>query len=152
MPEREHLRRLTNVWVSSPIYFITVCIAGRRKILAAPASAKLLIESWNATPEKHGWVIGRYVIMPDHVHFFARPQPEGKTLSAFIRDWKKWTTKIPVEASPHAGQVWQSEFFDHILRSPDSYAEKWNYVRENPVRAGLSRQPKPGLLPVRVRT
>jgi putative transposase len=30
--------------------------------------------------------------------------------------------------------LWQPGFFDHILRSD---AEKWNYVRDNPVRAGL---------------
>jgi hypothetical protein len=35
--------------------------------------------------------------------------------------------------SPH----WQKGFFDHILRSADSYSAKWEYVRENPVRAGL---------------
>jgi len=28
-------------------------------------------------------------------------------------------------------------FFDHILRNDESYSEKWEYVRENPVRAGL---------------
>jgi hypothetical protein len=26
--------------------------------------------------------------------------------------------------------------FDHVLRSAESYGEKWNYVRANPVRAG----------------
>ena len=34
--------------------------------------------------------------------------------------------------------MWQREFFDHVLRSSESYSEKWNYVRENPVRAGLA--------------
>ena len=33
--------------------------------------------------------------------------------------------------------LWQRRFFDHVLRSDESYAQKWNYVRENPVRAGL---------------
>jgi len=28
-------------------------------------------------------------------------------------------------------------FFDHLLRNNESYAQKWEYVRENPVRAGL---------------
>jgi hypothetical protein len=28
-------------------------------------------------------------------------------------------------------------FFDHLLRSNESYSQKWNYVRENPLRAGL---------------
>ena len=35
------------------------------------------------------------------------------------------------------GKVWQEEFFDHVLRSGESYGQKWSYVRENPVRAGL---------------
>jgi hypothetical protein len=30
-----------------------------------------------------------------------------------------------------------ANFFDHVLRSSESYSEKWNYVRDNPVRAGL---------------
>ena len=33
--------------------------------------------------------------------------------------------------------IWQRRFFDHVLRSDESYAQKWNYVRENPIRAGL---------------
>jgi len=41
------------------------------------------------------------------------------------------------ELSTTQGQVWQEGFFDHVLRSDESYAEKWNYVRQNPVRAGL---------------
>jgi len=30
-----------------------------------------------------------------------------------------------------------ARFFDHLLRNDESYAQKWEYVRENPVRAGL---------------
>jgi hypothetical protein len=33
--------------------------------------------------------------------------------------------------------LWQPGFFDHLLRNDESYARKWEYVRENPVRAGL---------------
>jgi hypothetical protein len=33
--------------------------------------------------------------------------------------------------------LWQPGFFDHVLRSDESYSEKWNYVRDNPVRAKL---------------
>ena len=36
-----------------------------------------------------------------------------------------------------AGSVWQEEFFDHVLRSSESYGQKWDYVKENPVRARL---------------
>jgi hypothetical protein len=42
-------------------------------------------------------------------------------------------TRLPLQRT----SLWQPGFFDHILRSDESYAEKWNYVRDNPVRAGL---------------
>jgi len=138
MRERNHLRRLSHVWVDNPIYFITVCVAERKKLLAAPAAASVLIESWQAADPIHGWVVGRYVIMPDHVHFFARSRPAAKPLSAFMRDWKKWTTRRLASVCNFTPPLWQAEFFDHVLRSADSYSEKWEYVRNNPVRAGLA--------------
>ena len=137
MQTREHLRRLDQTWIRNPRYFLTVCTARRQKILAAAVPAKILIDSWTAAPKVHGWVVGRYVVMSDHVHFFASPGAKAKSLSAFIRDWKKWTTRQLHNAGIVAPIVWQTEFFDHVLRSADSYEEKWNYVRDNPVRAGL---------------
>jgi hypothetical protein len=38
-----------------------------------------------------------------------------------------------------SGPHWQKGFFDHVIRSDESYEQKWIYVRENPVRAGLVR-------------
>ena len=40
------------------------------------------------------------------------------------------------------GRAWQDGFFDHLLRSGESYSEKWNYVRMNPVRARLVERPE----------
>ena len=33
--------------------------------------------------------------------------------------------------------LWRPGFFDHVLRNNESYSQKWEYVRENPVRAEL---------------
>jgi hypothetical protein len=54
-----------------------------------------------------------------------------------MRDWKKWTARKLADAAVASPPIWQAEFFDHVLRSANSYSEKWDYVRENPVRAGL---------------
>ena len=131
------MHRLRNIWVENPVYFLAACTAQRQKILTKPSVAAILMESWLAAPEVHGWVVGRYVIMPDHVHFFASTRPESKSLSAFMRDWKKWTAHGITAEGRIESPVWQREFFDHLLRSPHSYSEKWDYVRQNPVRAGL---------------
>jgi putative transposase len=102
----------------------------------------MLIASWRASPAHSGWRIGRYVVMPDHVHFFAQPAPDSKTLSHFMRDWKRWTSGRISQVLHLEPPIWQAEFFDHLLRSTHSYEQKWNYVRENPVRAGFVAQPE----------
>lgn len=90
----------------------------------------------------HGWVVGKYVIMPDHLHFFVRPRPDAKRLAAFMRDWKRWTSRQILAAKRGPAPLWQPEFFDHLVRSAASYAEKREYVRQNPVRAGLVESPE----------
>ena len=41
-----------------------------------------------------------------------------------------------------AERAWQDGFFDHVLRDCESYGEKWEYMRMNPVRAGLVVRPE----------
>jgi len=75
------------------------------------------------------------VIMPDHVHLFRRGGDDFR-LGHWIGLLKQVlgkAAKLP-RANTHP---WQEGFFDHVLRSNESYAQKWNYVRENPVRARL---------------
>ena len=143
----KHLRRLERVWIDRPIYFITTCTLERRRILASNEVAMLLVHEWSNARDHHGWAIGRYVIMPDHVHFFCRAELAAKPLPTFMQKWKQWTSKrmareiaVAVTGNPglkKSGTVWQEEFFDHVLRSSESYSQKWQYVKENPVRAEL---------------
>jgi len=42
---------------------------------------QVLIDEWRTARKRHGWTIGRYVVMPDHAHFFCSPVPAAKPLS-----------------------------------------------------------------------
>ncbi|MFA6286271.1 MAG: transposase [Opitutaceae bacterium] len=137
-----HLARLDHVWIKRPIYFITSCTQGREPLLANDTVHEVLRAEWQTSEIRHGWRIGRYVIMPDHVHFFCAALPEAKPLSAFMQRWKEWTGKSVLSALRRPAPLWQPRFFDHVLRTPESYAEKWSYVSQNPVRAGLSATPE----------
>ena len=53
-----------------------------------------------------------------------------------------WVGRLKQALAKHialaaAAPMWQRGFFDRVLGSDESYSQKWNYVRENPVRAGL---------------
>ena len=71
--------------------------------------------------------------MPDHVHLFVRGGLDF-VLAQWVRMLKRKLSRAIGSELPH----WQDGFFDHLIRHSESYAEKWEYVRQNPVRAGLT--------------
>jgi putative transposase len=140
MVESTRLRRLDWVFDREPIYFVTACTAQRQRILATEPIHKAFV-TFAAAGNERGALVGRYVIMPDHFHLFVALDPEKITLSAWVKSFKNHISKElrnRGEPAPH----WQRGFFDHALRSGESYEEKWEYVLRNPVRAGLVRGPE----------
>jgi REP element-mobilizing transposase RayT len=74
--------------------------------------------------------------MPDNIHLFAGFGPESISVSSWLKSFKNTISKTLTNAT-FGGPHWQKGFFDHVIRSEESYEQKWLYVRENPVRAGL---------------
>ena len=122
MVDHKHLRRLDRIWVANPRYFITVCMENRQKSLASEKAVAVLCSEWKGALDKHGWAVGSYVVMPDHVHFFCTDGEQGVTLSDFMGKWKEWTAKRLKQEADLSGKIWQSGFFDHLLRSAESYS------------------------------
>ena len=121
----------------SIIVFVTVCTDARKPILAQASVHSWLRQVWAGAT---AWSVGRYILMPDHVHFFCAPaMAEYPSLKKWTAYWKS----IAAARWPHPedGKVWERDCWDTQLRRDESYAEKWAYVRNNPVRAGLVAAP-----------
>ncbi len=105
---------------------------------------QVLREQFVEAPRRYGWRVGRFVIMPDHVHFFCAPggEREPVSLSVFVGGVKMWAARAILAQLRRAAPLWQREFFDRLLRSDESYDRSWAYVRDNPVRAGFVAQAK----------
>jgi REP element-mobilizing transposase RayT len=114
-----------------PLYFVTFNTWRRRKLLAYQEVQLRLIE-FARNGEPRGIAIGRYVIMPDHIHLFTRGTGDF-VFPQWMRLLKRSLSQAISAAPPH----WQKGFFDHLIRHSESYGQKWDYVRQNPVRAGL---------------
>jgi REP element-mobilizing transposase RayT len=126
--------RLGLIFVQTPVYFVTFCTHRRRSWLAEQPVHNAFIK-YARRAEQANIAVGRYVIMPDHVHLFVCGDDEFM-LGKWIGQLKQALAKA-ANRSRSKGQIWQEGSFDHLLRNDESYSEKWNYVRENPVRAGL---------------
>jgi REP-associated tyrosine transposase len=117
-----------------PLYFVTICTWKRLELLASEAVHASFVEYCQNNLQR-GIIVGRYVLMPDHLHLFARISRQFR-LSDFVRLMKQHLSK-ELNAQGHLAPHWQPGFFDHLIRHSESYAQKWRYVGENPVRAGL---------------
>ena len=136
MPER--LRRLEEIFERLPIYFVTTSTQKRAAILNDHDVHEHFIRFGREGATRGAW-LGAYVLMPDHLHAFVAVDDERLRLSAWMKSLKNALSKVRREKEILPPQ-WQKGFFDHVLRSSESYSEKWDYVRNNPVRAGLVEQ------------
>ena len=132
-------RLLTLIQNTDPLYFVTFNTYKRRPLLSHEALHQSWLTFATRAPNSGAWV-GRYVIMPDHIHLFV-----GLTDSAKLTTWVQATKAVLGKELLHSGYQkphWQRGFFDHLLRSSESYEQKWEYVRLNPVRKGLCARPE----------
>jgi putative transposase len=128
---KDRPRRLDLIYFRSPLFFVTFCTRNRTKVSSLDLAQRAIENYARLGILNFDVAMGRYVIMPDHVHLFVRGD-HGFVLSTWVGGLKRAISVAVVKQ-----RLWQPGFFDHVLRSSESYAEKWNYVRENPVRAGL---------------
>ena len=117
-------------------FFITICLAQRtsENSLAKGEIATPLIDTVRHRNEPQVWWCSTFVIMPDHVHgLFRFPNidpVQNQTMRKAIRNWKSWTAKsLKIK--------WQRNWFDHRLRTDEKEHDTAEYIRNNPVRAGL---------------
>ena len=117
-----------------PLYFVTVCTLNRQRALLNDEAHDSFRDYAVVGATSKAVAVGRYVMMPDHLHFFVRGN-ENFVLSTWVRGLKRAVGEAVRSRMP--GFKWQRGFFDHLLRNSESYAQKWEYVRQNPVRSGL---------------
>ena len=84
------------------------------------------------------WQSGPLVLMPNHLHFVARPSSSGSPdLETFLTQFKGRSSRYLNQLLKRTGRLWQYEWFDHWIRSDSSLERIRRYIQQNPVKAGL---------------
>ncbi|ACB77870.1 REP-associated tyrosine transposase [Opitutus terrae] len=136
LPIRQRLFHAAPPWIKSgEIFFITLCCAERKtNSLAHFAAFSVIVAALEHYIRTNKLWAHLLLAMPDHLHALAA-FPIDQRMDKVVRDWKRYTAK-------RAGILWQDGFFDHRLRSEESFELKVDYIRRNPVRAGLAASPQ----------
>lgn len=128
--------RLAEVFQSrtTPVYFVTFCTMYRQPLLANAQVHAAFRNYCEIGVAERNVAVGRYVIMPDHIHLFVSGDA-SLDLGLWVRGLKRVLGNAI--AAQSRGSLRRPGFFDHLMRNSESYTQKWEYVCENPVRAGL---------------
>jgi len=151
LPERKHTRLKNYDYSQNGAYFVTICAAGRKQILseivgqAAPCLPQIKLTKIGKVTEKYIKNINnvykhinvdKYVIMPDHIHIiFSINHPLGGGQRADRPTLNNIVRSIKVMVSKSIGySVFQSSFFEHVIRNEDDLYETRKYIENNPLK------------------
>lgn len=156
-PKRKHIRLKEYDYSQNGYYYITICAYEKKCIFGsvgrglAPATAGMQdihLSPLGETAEEQLFAlelrypfvrIDKYIIMPNHLHFVlvldgktagASPRP---TLSDIICAYKSLTTRLYNQRYKLTNnKIFQSSFYEHIIRNEKDYLAVWQYIDENP--------------------
>ena len=140
MPQAFYRRRLPHLQVDDKSHFVTFC-SHKRWIL--PESVRRIVLDCCLHDNGIKFDLKVAVVMPDHVHMIFTPSANLEAMKIYslaeIMDSIKGASAHNINnLLDRKGKVWQTESFDHVLRSSESLDAKIQYVIENPVRRGLA--------------
>lgn len=78
-----------------------------------------------------------FVVMPNHVHLLAAFPSEEAMLNQ-CESWKHFTAVAINRSLGVRGKFWQSDGFDHLVRSEASFNCFREYIKHNPAKSHLT--------------
>ncbi len=138
---KTYKRNLPHWELKGSTYFITIRVRteiGKPFLNQSLASFMLshLLKS-----DKINYDLQAFVIMPDHLHIIIKPIA-GNPLSEIMKNLKGSSSFQLNKMLGRTGPLWQVENFDHLIRDEIGLQQKWQYIKENPVKAKLVDQPE----------
>jgi REP element-mobilizing transposase RayT len=128
-------------------------------VLRDPRIARLVEEALQHFDETR-YHLREWVVMPNHVHVLIETLgaqasslhasegrfgtaakmaalPEAHSLASIVHSWKSYTANRTNPIVDRNGRLWQPEYFDRVIRDEEHLRAAGEYVRNNPVKAGL---------------
>jgi REP-associated tyrosine transposase len=135
-------RNLPHWQIGGYTYFLTF----RTRGVDLPAEARCCVLDACRHFDGQRYTLWAAVVMPDHVHVLLRPEErvpgQWWSLASILHSIKGFSSHRINELVGHHGPVWLDERFDRIVRDEEEFREKWNYIRQNPVKKGLCSVPE----------
>ena len=133
--------RLKRYHESKQTHFVTFSCYHRLQKLADARLRDLFPACLERTRRRYGFRLFGYVVMPEHVHLLVS-EPDIETLATAIQALKVSFVRCSEELrGDETGPFWQKRYYDHNVRTYQSFVGKLRYIHRNPVKRGLCATP-----------
>lgn len=143
-------------------FFVSTSVVGQIQVFRIDKFARTVIDSLHYSCGKYRSILDAYVLMPSHLHLIVKMNDQ-MSLSDLMRDFKKFTSvaikrmlfsgdayggirrKLAIYAPKSSNRnfkLWADRFDDVAIYSEEVYLTKLDYMRNNPVKAGLVERPE----------
>jgi putative transposase len=124
----------------SHVYFLTLCTDDKRPLFKDAEIARLIIDEMELRRNHDEIILFCFCIMPDHVHMMlSLSKGYQKSLINWVSAFKRHSARA-VKKSYGIEQLWQKNFYDHVVRRDESLIKVTEYILNNPVRKVMVRE------------
>jgi putative transposase len=132
------MSKLLRYYSPGNIYFVTTVTHERSPILLLEHD--LLWDALSRFRTRFDYELLAWVILPDHAHLLIDPKKQN--LSAIVQRIKmSFAKRFMLRKGMPRAKVWQSRFWDHIIRDESDMRRHIDYIHYNPVKHGFVNKP-----------
>ena len=149
--KRKHPRLKDFDYSTNGVYFITICTIERQTMLCdivgrddpgtpyiiqLTPEGKITDKYINSISTHYQNVsVDKYIIMPDHIHLLLSITGERRVESPRPTDISQIIGVLKRLINKDAGKnIFQTAFYDQIIRDENDYMIQWNYLENNPMK------------------
>jgi putative transposase len=118
-------------------FFVTAVAWQRRALFRAAPMAGLFLDTLQRYRAQHKFLLHEFVLMPDHVHLLLIPAPDVSLEKAVQLIKGGFSFRVKRELDSNL-EVWEKGYTEHRVKDASDYDRHSEYIRENPIVAGLS--------------
>ncbi|MBE0434046.1 transposase, partial [candidate division WOR-3 bacterium] len=116
-------------------YFVTLCTYNKENVFYGKYSVSCLLDSLRAKSRTFRFKVWAYCFMPDHLHLLVEGSDDSSNFRKFISSFKQDTGFSYKKRS--GLRLWQTNYYEHVLRNEEYTDAVAKYIFNNPVRKGL---------------
>lgn len=110
-------------------------------VFRSSAMKTLFLEVLAKAKRKYSFRLENFCVMGNHFHFIIQPGPR-ESLSSIMHWIMGVSAMVWNRANRLTGHLWADRYSSKVLASLTQFLQVFQYVNENPVRAGLCLQPE----------